>query len=159
MPRKVRAVRVCGDLAIVPLTKGHEAIIDASRIGLVRHWNWNFNRGYAVRQQSGHSIYLHRVILMPPSNLVVDHINCDKLDCRIFNLRACTHQQNLFNQRLSKNSTTGFKGVVKRGERFESSIRAGDKCVYLGVYDTPEEAYGMYCAASKKFHGEFGRTQ
>jgi hypothetical protein len=158
MPRRVRPIRVCGDVAYVPLTQGREAIIDANRISLVRHWNWNFSRQYAKRQQSGNSIYLHRVILMPPSSLVVDHINGDGLDCRISNLRACTNQQNCSNQRISKNNTTGFKGVVRRGERFETSIRTGSKRIHLGTYDTPEEAHDIYCRASEKYHGEFGRT-
>ena len=158
MPRKIRPIRVCGDVAYITLTQGREAIIDANRISLIRHWNWNFSRGYAVRKQSGHAIYLHRAILMPPSSLVVDHIDGDGLDCRISNLRACTNQQNCSNQRISKNNTTGFKGVVRRGERFEASIRAGGKRIYLGVYDTPEEAFGMYCRASEKYHGDFGRT-
>jgi hypothetical protein len=142
----------------VPLTQGREAVIDANRISLVRHWNWHFAHEYAVRKQSGHAIYLHRVILMPPLGLMVDHINGDGLNCRISNLRTCTHQQNMNNQRTPRNNTSGFKGVVIRGDRFEACIVSSGKKIYLGTYDTPEEAHDMYCRASKKYHGEFGRA-
>lgn len=100
---------------------------------------------------------------IPPIGLV-DHKNGDKTDQSIENLRPATHSQNSMNQGRNKNNTTGFKGVAvfnKPGEptRFRASIRANRKRIFLGIFDTPEEAYEVYCNAAKEHHGEFARVK
>jgi hypothetical protein len=95
---------------------------------------------------------------------LVDHENGDKADQRIENLRLATHSQNSQNMGRNKANTTGFKGVAvfnQSGQptRYRALIRANKVRVFLGIFDTPEEAHAAYCKAAKEYHGEFARTQ
>lgn len=89
----------------------------------------------------------------------IDHINNDKLDNRIENLRLATTAQNMQNVGKYSTNTTGYKGVVKRknGKPYEATIMAFGQYHYLGTYDTPEEAYAAYCKAAVDLHGEYHR--
>lgn len=93
--------------------------------------------------------------------VVVDHINGDTLDNRKCNLRKCTSAENTRNQKLSKINTVGLKGVThsKISGKYIAQISVNWKNTYLGVYKTAEEAHAAYCEASKKYHGDFGRTE
>lgn len=94
---------------------------------------------------------------------VIDHKNRDKADDRIENLRPATHSQNSMNIGRNKANTTGFKGVAVFNQpgkptRYRALIRVDNKRIFLGIFDTPEEAYAAYCEAAKEHHGEFART-
>lgn len=81
------------------------------------------------------TIFMHRVVSKPSPGLVVDHWNHDGLDNRRANLRNVTHSENLLNQ-----ATRPGRGVVQRGHRFESKVKLNQKYIYLGRFDTREEA-------------------
>lgn len=108
-------------------------------------------------------VALHRYIMGCTVNdgKTVDHINRDTLDNRKSNLRICTCEGNAQNHKLRRDSTTGYKGVSywKRDNNYISQIGYKGKLIFLGYYDTAEEAHAAYCEASKKYHGEFGRTE
>lgn len=90
----------------------------------------------------------------------VDHINRDKADNRIENLRLATRSQNNANSCRPRTNTSGFKGVSWSNAvgRWKAEIRARGKRYHLGYFDTPEEAHTAYCAAAKELHGEFARV-
>jgi hypothetical protein len=85
----------------------------------------------------------------------VDHINGDPLDNRKVNLRICTHAENMHNQRLPKNNTSGLKGASWDGKHWVAQIGFGGKVRKLGKFSTPEEAHAAYCKAAVELHGEF----
>lgn len=91
----------------------------------------------------------------------IDHINCDKTDNRITNLRLATDPQNGWNVGLNSKNTSGYKGVTfySLTGKWRSRITVSGQVKYLGYYDTPEEAHAAYCEAAKKYHGEFARTE
>jgi hypothetical protein len=169
MTKIIRPIRVCGDVAYVPLTQGYEAIIDLDNITLVEGRNWfashNGRNVYAQRtDRSGkklRTIYLHRLIMGDPYKLGVDHKDGNGLNNMRCNLRVSTHAQNMQNQRTRCDNTSGFKGVGfnKQCCKFMAKIKFDKKTNYLGLFDSAEEAFAAYCAASDKFHGEFGRTE
>ena len=173
MTRNIRPIRVKGQLAYVPLTKGYEAVIDASDVHLVEGFNWcavvRRYTVYAVRGErsaeragaSRRNISLHRVIVGGPDGLQVDHCDGNGLNNRRCNLRVATAAQNQQNARKRSDNTTGLKGVDwhKRDRKWRARIVANGKRKHLGLYHTAEEAYAAYCAASEKYHKEFGRTQ
>jgi hypothetical protein len=85
----------------------------------------------------------------------IDHINRDKTDNRIANLREMPKALNLQNKEKQSNNKTGYKGVYycSRGLRhFKAQIGYGGKRYFLGSYSTPEEAYRVYCEAARKHH-------
>ena len=84
-------------------------------------------------------------------NTEVDHINHNKLDNRISNLREVTRAENMQNLQKARNSS-GFIGLTFSRNRWVPSIRINGKKKYLGVYKTPEEAHHAYVEAKRKFH-------
>jgi len=90
----------------------------------------------------------------------VDHVDGNGLDNRRSNLRLATASQNQCNQRRSSANSSGFKGVTwcRKGKRWKARIKVNKVLKHLGTFTSPEAAYAAYCAASERFHGEFGRT-
>lgn len=87
----------------------------------------------------------------------IDHINGDKTDNRIANLREATHVENEWNDGKQKNNTSGRKGVSfeKATGRWRANIGVNGKCISIGRFDTIEDAYEAYCEAGRRLHGEF----
>ena len=94
-----------------------------------------------------------------PGDMFVDHINLNKCDNRIKNLRLATNTQNQYNKSLNKNNKTGYKGVSfhKKKNNYRATIRVDGEYKYLGSFYTPEEASLAYQAAAKQYHKEFAR--
>lgn len=85
----------------------------------------------------------------------IDHINGNRADNRISNLREATNQENQENQiKPHSNNTTGFLGVSKynKSGKFIAHIRISEKLKSLGVFNTPEEASEAYLTAKRKYH-------
>ncbi len=77
----------------------------------------------------------------------VDHINGIKNDNRILNLRDIPNAYN--NQNLhkpKKNNTSGYLGVSYRKDRnkYEAAISVDNKRIYIGSFNTAEEAHEAY---------------
>jgi hypothetical protein len=88
----------------------------------------------------------------------VDHINHDRADNRIENLRLVDQQQNTQNMSKRKNSVCNFKGVTpfpRDKSRFVAQIRYDGKQRKLGVFATQEEAHEAYCAAARNHFGDY----
>jgi hypothetical protein len=89
----------------------------------------------------------------------VDHINCDKSDNRIDNLREAANGQNQTNTQIR--NKLGCKGVIYRKslkqKPFIAKIRHSKKDIHIGCFATLEEAADAYKDFAKKLHGEFAR--
>lgn len=93
----------------------------------------------------------------------VDHIDCDRSNNRIANLRDATPSQNHANTKRSGTNTSGFKGVCpnpnSRKNPWRAQIEINNKNIYLGSHKTKEEAALAYEKAAKEHHGDFARTE
>lgn len=94
-----------------------------------------------------------------PSNNI-DHINCDRSDNRICNLRLGDRKVNPFNQRVRINNTSGHKGItITPYGKFIARIGVRRSRIYLGTFDSLEEAHAAYAVAAPLYHGEFARVE
>ncbi len=89
------------------------------------------------------------------TKLDVDHENLIKTDNRISNLRLATRSQNHANKPSRVGSLP--RGVARNHKRYLAQISVARKYIYLGTFDTPEQAHANYVAAAKKYYGEFAR--
>jgi HNH endonuclease len=119
--------------------------------------------GYIQIKFRGCVYYAHRLIWMyhtgeDPGKLFVDHINLDRSDNRIENLRLVTVQQNAHNTRVRSHSKSGFKGVYFERGRYRVRIRVDGRTKNFGSYPTPEEAYSVYLQTVSDLNGSFAFT-
>lgn len=72
----------------------------------------------------------------------IDHINGQRDDNRLSNLRSATYLENQQNRGRSTNNTSGVVGVswCKSKDRWEAKIRANGRTKWLGYFETIEEA-------------------
>jgi hypothetical protein len=91
-----------------------------------------------------------------PSNYL-DHIDGNKSNNALNNLRECTGTENSYNVKVRKDNSVGYKGVSldRRTGRYRAYITVDKKQKSLGYYNTPEEASKAYIDAAKELHGTF----
>jgi hypothetical protein len=83
----------------------------------------------------------------------IDHINGDKSDNRIENLRVVTNQENQQNVKHARaNSKTGILGVVRVGRRFGAYIWHNGGQRYIGAFDSTEQASQAYFTKKAELH-------
>jgi hypothetical protein len=100
---------------------------------------------------------LHSLILKTKKGMVTDHIDRNGLNNVDSNLRMCTINQNLYNQIIRKDNTSGYKGVtfVKRIKKWKAQIRHNNKRQYLGLFNSAKQAAICYNKKAIELHGEF----
>lgn len=95
----------------------------------------------------------------PPET--VDHRNRDRTDDRWANLRLATVTENLRNQGPQKKNRTGYRGVcfLPRDGRYramlQSQVNGRKSGIFIGMFDTAEEASAAYLRKAAEVYGEF----
>lgn len=111
----------------------------------------NKSNGYREIKISGRVFLAHRLAwvyvtgALPPHQ--IDHINGLRQDNRFANLRAVTSSENMQNQRAVKGAH-----VHKQSGTWQSSIKVNGKSIWLGKFETAEEARAAYLAAKAIHH-------
>lgn len=106
------------------------------------------NTGY-ISIRLGKKAYLaHRLAWLYcfqewPEN-VVDHIDRNKSNNTIDNLRDICQMANSRNRHINKNNTSGYVGVYKKRNKWTSEIIISGIKYRLGTFNTPEEASAAY---------------
>ena len=115
------------------------------------------------RVSISNKIYLeHRIIWiyfngLIPKGMFIDHINQNKKDNSIENLRLCTRSENQYNRGAYKNNTSGFKGVSfnKALNKYSAQMRINDVKKHLGYFDSAELAKQAYDNMAIDIQGQF----
>lgn len=116
--------------------------------------------GYRQASVDGRIYMVHRLIWLWHGNDAaeeLDHINGNRADNRIENLRAATHAQNGWNKRLQSNNTTGVKGVTWKREKqmFCVRVAANGQRHHIGYFKSLEAAALAAETARLHLHGAF----
>lgn len=134
----------------------------AMKNGEVRVLGFNFGAGYTGIAINRKPNYAHRLAWVYmngdiPKGSEIDHINNDKKDNRICNLRLATRSENQGNVKLRSSNTSGYKGVYfnKRNSMWTAQIMRKGKRFNLGSFSTPKEAHEAYVKASVELFGEY----
>ena len=167
---KPRKIIIKKNFAILPLNNSNSTIIDLKSVEKVGEYNWYVTdcgvkkyvrRGYKKGENRSSKLnLLHRFIMDCPINKDIDHIDGDTLNNLKSNLRLCTHQQNMMNQKHQKRKLDGmcssmYKGVNFSGGRWRSQISLNKKKIHIGYYFTELEAAYNYDRKSVELFGEF----
>ena len=106
------------------------------------------------RKYKAHRLaWLHVYGVWPEDQL--DHINRNRSDNRISNLRAVTNKQNHQNKSKPSNNTSGHSGVRwhKKSSKWRAQITHNKKHIHLGCFATIEEAIAARKAGELKYWG------
>lgn len=153
---KKTPIEVTDDVAILTLNNTRKATpiyakISVSDVGIVERYKWVWSkRNGVVTLYDGTHIKLHRMLLQPPRDKVVDHINGDKLDNRRENLRIIEQWQNVVNQasRPMRNIESTPSG------RYYVRMKANGVRHIIGSFDSLGRAIKARDEAAARIHGD-----
>ena len=125
----------------------------------IEKWNrrtFNVNFGYLRVNIDKRMFMVHTIIALcflgeKPIDLVIDHINSIRDDNRVVNLQYITKIEN--DRKRTKMNGKDIKGFTNRPNgKYESYIGVNNKRLYLGIFDTEEDARKSYLDAKFKYH-------
>ena len=133
--------------------RNHNAV-EGSQVGF-------YSDGYLVTHFQGKVYKVHRVVWAihhgrDPGQLQIDHINGNRVDNRINNLRLVTCSQNNCNARIRSDNTSGVKGVSwhKEKGKWRAEITK-DGVRYRRNYRDMNHAIAARVLAEYRLHGEY----
>ena len=104
-----------------------------------------------------HKLVAEAFILNPYNKNCVDHIDNDRLNNNVSNLRYATFQENSMNQKLSSKNTSNYKGISyhKPSKKWRALISINGKLKHLGLFDKIEDAVNCRVEKAEELFGEF----
>lgn len=118
--------------------------------------------GYTTINIQGVQYALHKILVAFRDGVwpeYVDHIDRNRGNNAISNLRACNSNENNCNRGMRSDNTLGYKGIFKRELKNRTvygwMIKYAGRAISQSGYKTPEEAYKARCEAVLIAHGEF----
>ena len=118
----------------------------------------NHPTGYAQVSVGGKKLYAHRIIYaiahgtMPKGQ--IDHVNGNRVDNRIENLRDVSSSENNHNRKMNKNNSSGFPGVYwsSQHQKWRAYIKVDYQRICLGIFDNFADAVKARKMAKIKYH-------
>lgn len=154
----------------IELTQGKVALVDDGDYERLAQYKWSAKREgnvwYAVRNVTlpdGTKTVsrMHwEVIGKPRKGYVTDHIDGDGLNNQRHNLRHVSHRVNLLNCRKRKDKTSKYRGVSfhKPSGKWRAQITHHGKVMYIGIYNTEEDAAKAWDEAAINLRGELAKN-
>jgi hypothetical protein len=151
------------------LTKGMYAMVDQVDYERINKLQWHSMNSHDCTFYAVRRIYIngrkklavmHREIMQPPADLVVDHADGNGLNNTRKNLRIATPAENSYNRRKHRRKCSSkYKGVHmdKRTGRWRTIIIHKGKSIHLGMFENEIDAAKAYDKAAKELYGEFAK--
>lgn len=122
--------------------------------------SFNKTLGYHQIFVDGHCHYRHRVVYLYHYGYLpkyLDHKYGKGIGDYLWNLRPCTHAENMANVKLNKNNNSGYKGVKwnEKPNTWTARITHNNKIHYLGTFDRCEDAVSVIESKRLELCGKF----
>ena len=126
--------------------------IDNLGYEIIQLRNDNLSKSHRI-----HNLVANVFIPNPENKPCIDHIDNDKQNNNVNNLRWATKSENQHNRKLSCNNASGFKGVHLniKSNKWISTISINGQRFYLGSYDVLRDARDARCDVAESEFGEF----
>lgn len=157
--RLLTADRLRELLSYDPETGIFSWLVNSSNTKIGEKAGSNHRQGYLEVGIDGRSYLCHRLAWLhvhvhgrwPVDK--IDHINGIRTDNRIANLRECNHQLNCQNVRAHRDGS-GLVGTSfdKKARRWQAGIGINRKRIFLGYFDSQQEAHEAYLRAKLEYH-------
>jgi hypothetical protein len=118
------------------------------------------SKGYLNTKINGKLYLNHRIIFLMFNGYLpqyIDHIDNNRLNNRVENLRPATLSQNSCNTKIAKNNTSGVKGVFWQKKKWRVELTVKGKKKRFGCYDSLELAELVATEARNKYHQNYAR--
>jgi hypothetical protein len=137
------------------------AIIDYEEYDKVKDYKWYLSAGYCVTKgiDKNNGVDIYCVIFN--NRIPYDHIDNDRLNNRKSNLRPVTNQQNSMNMSMKSTNKSGVVGVQKQNKtspRWIANITYLYKSIWLGAYNTFDEAVIARLEGEVKYFKEYSNN-
>ena len=120
------------------------------------------NEGYRHIRVDGSAYKAHRLAWLYVNGVwpsgMIDHINGDRDDNRIVNLREATRSENLANSRVFRRGKISPKGVRLTPHGWSARIQVQKQPYFLGFFETEADAVAAYAAAAHDLFGNFAKV-
>ena len=131
------------------------AIIDIEDYELCKNYKWYLDSaGYARTSIKNQKIRLHRFLLNPKENELVDHINRNRLDYRRNNMRIVTREENSINRSLQSNNKSNVSGVYFAKGYWISSLKR-EKDILTKYFTKKEDAINQRLLWEIEYFGDY----
>jgi hypothetical protein len=140
------------------INSSDQVLVDDFVYHYLNSFAWGKFSGYAYCGQLRMSMHRFLLGLEKYDGKITDHINRDKLDNRLNNLRVGTQSENSANIESKANSSSKYLGVNKvsgLSKPWKAQIHKNKKKYYIGYFKTEREAAKAYDAKAKELHGEY----
>lgn len=147
--RKQNKYEIQNDVAII----NDKIIVDSKFVDYLKSFDRYISidsRGYAYFSYCDQDIYLHRLLTKTQlffnkndkDTEIIDHINRNRCDNRIENLRIIKKSENSINCSVYSNNKSGYKGIswLERLQKWQVNIQCRKKNHYVGVFKSIDDA-------------------
>jgi hypothetical protein len=139
---------------LIAKTKYADKVIVGKAVGCMN------SLGYIQVRIKNKTYYAHRLVFLYHHGFLpesVDHIDGNKSNNRIENLRAASLHQNNYNVKTPQSNKSGVKNVHwnKKNNNWNVTLAANNKSMYFGAFDDLELASLVAQEARNLYHGEY----
>ena len=104
------------------------------------YYKINLSKNGTIKNKKIHKLVANAFIENPENKSCVDHIDNNRLNNNISNLRYATNKENQQNSKLSSKNTSGIKGVTYENNKWRARINIDGIKIHLGYFENIEDA-------------------